>query len=93
MKITTIVRAAILLLGALSMSAFAAQHENEKPSFHASQSANVTAKVEAINHDTREVTLRLPEGVRYTPLPDRSRPLSATKAARRIVRSQSARCE
>ncbi len=34
----------------------------EKPSFHASQTAIVTAVVEAINHETREVTLRGPEG-------------------------------
>ena len=31
---------------------------NDKPSFSASQSVTVTAVVEAINHETREVTLR-----------------------------------
>lgn len=34
----------------------------EKPSLHTSQIATVTAKVEAINQETREVTLRGPEG-------------------------------
>ena len=34
----------------------------DKPSMSASQTATVTAVVEAINHETREVTLRGPEG-------------------------------
>jgi len=34
----------------------------DKPSFHSSQTAIVTATVEAINHETREVTLIGPEG-------------------------------
>jgi len=34
----------------------------DKPTFYASQSQTVTAKVEAINHETREVTLLLAEG-------------------------------
>lgn len=35
---------------------------SDKPSIHTSQTAIVTATVEAINHETREVTLRGPEG-------------------------------
>lgn len=34
----------------------------DKPSLHSSQTMKVTAVVEAINHETREVTLRGPEG-------------------------------
>ncbi len=34
----------------------------ERPSFHTSQTTTMTAVVEAINHETREVTLRGPEG-------------------------------
>jgi hypothetical protein len=34
----------------------------EKPSLHTTQTVIVTAAVEAINHETREVTLRGPEG-------------------------------
>lgn len=34
----------------------------DKPSMHTSQTVTVTAVVEAINHETREVTLRGPEG-------------------------------
>jgi len=34
----------------------------DKPSMYASQTATMTASVEAINHETREVTLRGPEG-------------------------------
>ena len=34
----------------------------EKPSLHTSQTATVTAVVEAIDHETREVTLKGPEG-------------------------------
>ena len=34
----------------------------DKPSLHSSQTVIVTAAVEAINHETREVTLRGPEG-------------------------------
>jgi hypothetical protein len=36
--------------------------ETDKPSLHSSQTVIVTATVEAINHETREVTLRGPEG-------------------------------
>jgi hypothetical protein len=34
----------------------------EKPSIHTSETVQLTAVVEAINHETREVTLRGPEG-------------------------------
>ncbi len=34
----------------------------EKPSLHTSQTATMTAVVEAVNHETREVTLKGPEG-------------------------------
>ena len=37
-----------------------------KPSFSASQSATATARVEAINHETREVTLLLENGELFT---------------------------
>jgi hypothetical protein len=37
-------------------------HATDKPSFSASQTVVLTAMVEAINHETREVTLRGPEG-------------------------------
>jgi acyl transferase domain-containing protein len=45
-------------------NAWAANEEavQDKPSFFASQSTMITARVEAINHETREVTLRGPEG-------------------------------
>ena len=33
---------------------------NEKPSFFASQAMTITAVVEAIDHETRVVTLRIP---------------------------------
>jgi hypothetical protein len=52
-----------LLLCAATTSAIAAQHDElERPSFHASQSMTVRATVEAINQQTREVTLRMPDG-------------------------------
>ena len=38
------------------------QAATDKPSMSASQTATMTALVEAINHETREVTLRGPEG-------------------------------
>jgi len=50
-------------------TAWAGQHENgmmEKPSFYASQSVMVTAVVEAINHETRVVTVRKPDGESIT---------------------------
>lgn len=55
--------ALVLLLCAAATSAVAAQQDElERPSFHASQSMMVRATVEAIDHQTREVTLRMPEG-------------------------------
>ena len=63
MKAITPGHALVLLLCAAFSSAMAAQHEElERPSFHASQSMTVNATVEAIDHQTREVTLRMPEG-------------------------------
>ena len=54
----------LVTLSLLGTSAAVADHHmaNEKPSFFASQSVKVTARVEAINHETREVTLRRAEG-------------------------------
>ncbi len=55
--------ALVLLLCAAATSAVAAQQDElERPSFHASQSMMVRATVEAIDHQTRDVTLRMPEG-------------------------------
>jgi hypothetical protein len=52
-----------LLLLAAATTATAEQHEElDRPSFHASQSMMVTATVEAINHETRDVTLRRSDG-------------------------------
>ena len=63
MKANTPGHALVLLLCAAFTSATATQHEElERPSFHASQSMTVSATVEAIDHETREVTLRMPEG-------------------------------
>ena len=57
----------IMLLGALAL----AQGDTStdlKPSFSASQSVTATARVEAINHETREVTLLLENGELFTSL-------------------------
>ena len=51
-----------LFLLFLSPAVFAHQTESDKPSLYSSESVTVTALVEAINHETREVTLRGPEG-------------------------------
>jgi hypothetical protein len=40
----------------------AEQQELDRPSFHASQSMMVNAVVQAINHETREVTLKRSDG-------------------------------
>lgn len=40
----------------------AESEKKEKPYIYTTQTMNVTAKVEAVNHETREVTLRGPEG-------------------------------
>jgi hypothetical protein len=51
-----------LLLFALAASTGAIADELERPRFHAAQSMMVEASVEAINHETREVTLKRPDG-------------------------------
>ena len=52
-----------LLLCTAALPVTADQHDElQRPSFHASQSMTVRATVEAIDHETREVTLRMPEG-------------------------------
>ena len=62
MKINTLGQALILLLCAAAAPAIAEHHELDRPSFHASQSMMVNAVVEAINHETREVTLKRSDG-------------------------------
>jgi len=57
-KILTLI--AVLML--FTSSGWAGEAATDKPSMHTSQSMMVTAMVEAINHETREVTLRGPEG-------------------------------
>jgi Cu/Ag efflux protein CusF len=52
---------ALLMAGAIAIGAEQTAMD-EKPSFFARQSVKVTALVEAINHETREVTLRRAEG-------------------------------
>jgi hypothetical protein len=61
----------LLLMFALGLAAVPAFAEGEastelKPSFSASQTVTATAQVEAINHETREVTLRLENGDLFT---------------------------
>jgi len=54
---------AVLLL--FTTPAWSGEHEataTDKPSLYSSQTMKMTAVVEAINHETREVTLRGPEG-------------------------------
>lgn len=48
----------------LSSSAWSGEHATatDKPSFSATETATITALVETINHETREVTLRGPQG-------------------------------
>ena len=58
-KLTTVV--ALLVAGTFAWAS-SEQAAMDKPSFYASQSETVTAKVEAINHETREVTLLRAEG-------------------------------
>ena len=63
MRTSTLGQALILLLCAAATTAIAEQQEElDRPSFHASQSMMVTATVEAINHETREVTLKRSDG-------------------------------
>jgi len=55
-----------LLLGG-ALAATADNHvAQEKPAFFVSQSQKLTAAVEAIDHETREVTLRRPDGSTVT---------------------------
>ena len=60
MKISTLGQALTLLLCVLAAPVIA--DELDRPSFHASQSMMVNAVVEAINHETREVTLKRSDG-------------------------------
>jgi len=62
MKISTLGQALTLLLCAAAAPVIAEHHELDRPSFHASQSMMVEAVVEAINHETREVTLKRSDG-------------------------------
>ena len=61
MKKSLILLASVLLFGATAWAGEEAANM-EKPSLSASETMTVTALVEAINHETREVTLRGPEG-------------------------------
>lgn len=63
--------AAVLLITSLSATAGEAKPESAAeervmPSFSASRQMTVTAQVDAINHETREVTLTGPEGNQYS---------------------------
>lgn len=62
MRTRTFGTALILLLCSAAAPAMADNHELDRPSFHASQSMMVNAVVEAINHETREVTLKRSDG-------------------------------
>ena len=58
---------AIVLLAAASVSwAGEEQAPMDKPSFSASQTTTITARVEAIDHETRLLTLLGPEGNEIT---------------------------
>jgi len=61
MKKNLALLAALLLVAAPCWSDETAP-ATDKPSIHTSQTTKITAVVEAINHETREVTLRGPEG-------------------------------
>jgi len=62
MRISTLGKTLVLLLCAAAAPVIAEHHELDRPSFHASQSMMVNAVVEAINHETREVTLKRSDG-------------------------------
>lgn len=62
MRISNLGQALVLLLCAAAAPVIAEHHELDRPSFHASQSMMVNAVVEAINHETREVTLKRSDG-------------------------------
>jgi len=57
-KVFTLIAALMLF----TTASWAGETATDKPSMSTSQSMIVTALVEAINHETREVTLRGPEG-------------------------------
>lgn len=61
MKRTVVLLATLLLASSPCWSDESAPAV-EKPSLHTSQTATMTAVVEAIDHETREVTLKGPEG-------------------------------
>jgi hypothetical protein len=56
----------ILVLAMLSAPLSWADHHMEKPYISATQTVEITAMVEAINHETREVTLLVSEGESVT---------------------------
>ena len=58
----TLALLAALLLSAAPCWSDESAPATDKPSLYTSQTVTVTAAVEAINHETREVTLRGPEG-------------------------------
>ena len=58
----TLALLAALMLFAAPVWSGPSTPEIDKPSLYSSQTVKVTAVVEAINHETREVTLRGPEG-------------------------------
>jgi len=62
MRNSTLGQALILLLCVAATPVIAEHHELDRPSFHASQSVMVNAVVEAIDHETREVTLKRSDG-------------------------------
>ena len=62
MRISKLGQALIALLCVAAAPVIAEHHELDRPSFHASQSMMVNAVVEAINHETREVTLKRSDG-------------------------------
>jgi hypothetical protein len=57
-KVFTLIATLLLFTSA----SWADEHAVDKPSMSTSQSMIVTATVEALNHETREITLRGPEG-------------------------------
>lgn len=61
-----LVTTAIAIIAGASAYAQGEAPQDLKPSFSASQSTTVTARVEAINHETREVTLLLADGQLFT---------------------------
>jgi len=66
MKLLRLILAITIPLAGIPASAQDAAPADVKPSFAASQSVTATARVEAINHETREVTLLLEDGELFT---------------------------